>query len=114
MFQVFNSRRLLRARPIQRCLGLRHVIIIIINNFLTRSCSKSSILDGYSEPVRSSVTLGFAFLPCSHTLEAYYYYYYRPEIYMYTEQTHELNYFTVINTICNLIQEMNSVIQCSV
>ncbi|CAL6110133.1 Hypothetical_protein [Hexamita inflata] len=31
----------------------------------------SSIVDGYSEPVRSSVALGFAFLPCSHTLEAW-------------------------------------------
>ncbi|CAL5978520.1 Hypothetical_protein [Hexamita inflata] len=39
--------------------------------FLTRSCSMSSIVDGYSEPVRSSVALGFAFLPCSHTLEAW-------------------------------------------
>ncbi|CAL6108617.1 Hypothetical_protein [Hexamita inflata] len=31
----------------------------------------SSIVDGYSEPVRSSIALGFAFLPCSHTLEAW-------------------------------------------
>ncbi|CAL6005814.1 Hypothetical_protein [Hexamita inflata] len=31
----------------------------------------SSIVDGYSEPVRSSVALGFTFLPCSHTLEAW-------------------------------------------
>ncbi|CAL6101753.1 Hypothetical_protein [Hexamita inflata] len=38
---------------------------------LTRSCSMSSIVDGYSEPVRSSVALGLAFLPCSHTLEAW-------------------------------------------
>ncbi|CAL6024833.1 Hypothetical_protein [Hexamita inflata] len=34
-------------------------------HFLTRSCSMSSIVDGYPEPVRSSVALGFAFLPCS-------------------------------------------------
>ncbi|CAL6099487.1 Hypothetical_protein [Hexamita inflata] len=39
--------------------------------FLTRSCSKSLIVDGYSESVRSSVALGFAFLPCSHTIEAW-------------------------------------------
>ncbi|CAL6001019.1 Hypothetical_protein [Hexamita inflata] len=44
-------------------------ITVFIEIFLTCSCSLSSFVDGYSEPVRSSVALGFAFLPYSHTLE---------------------------------------------
>ncbi|CAL6036078.1 Hypothetical_protein [Hexamita inflata] len=38
--------------------------------FLNCSCSKSSIVDGCSESARSSVALGFAFQPCSYTLDA--------------------------------------------
>ncbi|CAL6087888.1 putative [Hexamita inflata] len=37
----------------------------------SHSCCKSSIISGCSEPAGSSVALGFAFLPCSHTLEAW-------------------------------------------
>ncbi|CAL6071021.1 Hypothetical_protein [Hexamita inflata] len=40
------------------------------HSFLTRSCSKSSIVDGYSEPVRSCVALGFALLPHPRGLAA--------------------------------------------
>ncbi|CAL6076769.1 Hypothetical_protein [Hexamita inflata] len=37
----------------------------------SHSCCKSSIISGCSETAGSSVDLGFAFLPCSHTLEAW-------------------------------------------
>ncbi|CAL5970420.1 Hypothetical_protein [Hexamita inflata] len=47
------------------CLNVLGIKRNVLYLFLTRSCSKSSIVDGYS--VRSSVALGFAFLPCSHT-----------------------------------------------
>ncbi|CAL5988192.1 Hypothetical_protein [Hexamita inflata] len=75
MLQILNYQRLFRARRIQRCLRL---IIIIIPYYYyyyyyqksSHSCCKSSIISGCSEPAGSSVALGFAFLPCSHTLEA--------------------------------------------